>query len=631
MQRTNSRPRAARTLFFLILVLGTPSVLAQSTWNGTVSTNWNTAGNWTGSIPNSSINAVIPAGTPNSPSTAGVATPGCQSLTVDVGATLTVASGSTLSVVQDATINGTIAGPGLLRFIGSNPSNCSGGGTFCSVEIAKLNGNTLQGGSNISIAGNLTLTSGGFFPGVGGFFTTTVSGNASMQAGTFGAFNGAGQLDVAGNVTFSGTSNTFNTGTIHCGGNWSSDAAYAPTQGNVIFNKVGSQSITTTGTLPHVFVAAGSITTAASLHVVSGLDVSGSLSVTPGSLDADAPVTVAATGTLALGNASNTFSSDLFVNGTLTASGVITFDGSSTSQLSGSGSFPSIQITKLNGNAVNGQSNISITGNLTLVSGGFFPGVGGNFTTTVSGQALMQGGTFGAFNGAGQLDVAGDITFSGTSVTFHTGVIHCGGNWTSDTNYAPTLGTVVFNKTGSQTLTSSGTLPEVAIAAGSSTSAASLHVVTGLFVGGSLAVTPGSLDADCPVTVLAGGTLTLGNASNTFSANLDRERDLHPERHDRVRRLVHVGDLGRREPAERAGREDRLERGPSGSNLTINGNLDPRPRGCSTWASTVPAFFRSPARPSSREARSATSTARERSTSPATSRSRERRCRSTPR
>src|SRR5262245_48765282 len=100
----------------LFLVLLQASVLhGQSTWNGSQSSVWSLAGNWTGSVPTAGTNVIIPSGTPNSPSTSGVATAACNSLTVNSGATLTVASGFNLAVSADLTIDGTVAGTGTVR------------------------------------------------------------------------------------------------------------------------------------------------------------------------------------------------------------------------------------------------------------------------------------------------------------------------------------------------------------------------------------------------------------------------------------------------------------------------------------------------------------------------------------
>src|SRR5436853_6619317 len=218
-------PSTLATAILVFLVLS-PVLSAQSTWNGSVSSVWSLAGNWTGGVPSSGTNAVIPSGTPNSPSTSGVATAACDSLTVNAGATLTIASGFNLAVSASATVNGTIAGTGSLRLVGGTAANLSGAGNIATnLEVAKT-GTSVTLSSNVT-AGSFTLTSGSFIASASSGQTLTVTGNALFQGGALGLIN-IGIIDVAGNVTFSGTSATGQLPSIRCAGNWSSDSSFAP-------------------------------------------------------------------------------------------------------------------------------------------------------------------------------------------------------------------------------------------------------------------------------------------------------------------------------------------------------------------------------------------------------------------
>ena len=171
--------------------------------------------------------------------------------------------------------------------------------------------------------------------------------------------------------------------------------------------------------------------------MLAALTVDGSLSVTPGALDADGAVIVSANASLTLGNATNTFGANLTVNGNLSASGTIVFDGASMSDVFTVASFPAMQIAKTGAAQVRVLSNLTV-GSLTQTSGDLFVSAFGSFTLTVNGNAQFQGGVVPNGN-AGIIDVAGDVTFSGTTVT-GTPQIHCDGNWTSDANYAPSRG-----------------------------------------------------------------------------------------------------------------------------------------------------------------------------------------------
>ena len=77
------------------------------TWKGTVSSDWNTPGNWSASVrPDATLNVTIPSGTPNQPYVQS-AVANCASLTINAGATLTV-GGYALNVANNLTISGTL-------------------------------------------------------------------------------------------------------------------------------------------------------------------------------------------------------------------------------------------------------------------------------------------------------------------------------------------------------------------------------------------------------------------------------------------------------------------------------------------------------------------------------------------
>ena len=125
---------------------------------------------------------------------------------MNAGATLTIASGSPIAVSQNMTIAGTVSGAGSLRLVGSVMSDFGGGGTVGSLEIAKVGLAQARVLSNLSVS-SLTLTSGDLFVSAFGSFTLTVNGDAQFQGGILTNGN-AGVVDVAGNVTFSGTTVT---------------------------------------------------------------------------------------------------------------------------------------------------------------------------------------------------------------------------------------------------------------------------------------------------------------------------------------------------------------------------------------------------------------------------------------
>lgn len=81
---------------------------APNIWDGSSSTNWDTAANWSqNSVPTNAQYVEIPAGMPRYPVVSSSA-PVCKHLTIKSGATVTIAAG-TLNVMDDADIYGTLA------------------------------------------------------------------------------------------------------------------------------------------------------------------------------------------------------------------------------------------------------------------------------------------------------------------------------------------------------------------------------------------------------------------------------------------------------------------------------------------------------------------------------------------
>ncbi|MBF9221551.1 M36 family metallopeptidase [Hymenobacter ruricola] len=78
---------------------------AINTWTGALSTDWNTAGNWTNGLPTATTDALIPGNVTNMPAIAS-ATADVRNLTLNAGATLSQTAG-TLNVLGNLTNNGT--------------------------------------------------------------------------------------------------------------------------------------------------------------------------------------------------------------------------------------------------------------------------------------------------------------------------------------------------------------------------------------------------------------------------------------------------------------------------------------------------------------------------------------------
>jgi len=78
---------------------------SSTTWTGATSNNWFTSANWSGGVPDRFTSAVIPSGTPNSPTMASDAS--VYDITIGSGATLTMSGSPILYVYRNWTNNGT--------------------------------------------------------------------------------------------------------------------------------------------------------------------------------------------------------------------------------------------------------------------------------------------------------------------------------------------------------------------------------------------------------------------------------------------------------------------------------------------------------------------------------------------
>jgi hypothetical protein len=248
--------RSGAVLAVLLGALGA-SLGAQgvTTWQGGVSSAWDDAANWSNGTPVGKT-AIIPAGTPNAPSTLGQSV-ACQHLSIAAGATLTV-PGGTLTVSQSLSRNGA-AGAGVAAIVGGGTVRVSGYGSISggaglqlpNLEVAGIANGTYSMFSNIAVAGNLTLTSGKLT--IGGVAVVTVAGNAQFTGGTmpYVHANGTpGVIDVEGDVTFSGCAASPRA-IIQCAGNWTADEMFVA---NASFPKVwldGATATTLTATGPN--------------------------------------------------------------------------------------------------------------------------------------------------------------------------------------------------------------------------------------------------------------------------------------------------------------------------------------------------------------------------------------------
>lgn len=166
-------------------------------WTGSVSTDWNVAGNWScGSLPNINSNVQIP-NVANKPILNGGAIGAVKNIVIDNNSSVTV-TGNTLQIAGTITNNGTFtATSGTIEMKGTLAQNI-GANTFAgniikSITVNNAAGLTLQGPLNVTgivkaqignlvSAGNLTLVSTNSQTAlVDGSGTGSITGNVSMQ------------------------------------------------------------------------------------------------------------------------------------------------------------------------------------------------------------------------------------------------------------------------------------------------------------------------------------------------------------------------------------------------------------------------------------------------------------------
>ncbi|MBF9222993.1 Ig-like domain-containing protein [Hymenobacter ruricola] len=142
-------------------------------WNGSQSTDWYTAANWTpNTVPTISLDATIPASTPNQPFI-GAGTAFARNLTLNTGATLTQ-TGGTLDVRADLTNNGTFRPTGGTVVLGTtfqtNGPNLLGSGAVRFWDLTvNPNGVLLSTSAGASVQHLLTMN--GAFVTQGNTFT----------------------------------------------------------------------------------------------------------------------------------------------------------------------------------------------------------------------------------------------------------------------------------------------------------------------------------------------------------------------------------------------------------------------------------------------------------------------------
>ncbi|MEI6141847.1 MAG: T9SS type A sorting domain-containing protein, partial [Mariniphaga sp.] len=170
------------------------TIVSDQVWTGTVSTDWNIAGNWSCNvIPDLTTNVLIPNVT-NQPILSNGAIGKSKNIVINSGSSLTV-SGNKLQIAGTISNSGIFtSSAGTIEMKGSVnqliPSNCFAGNTIMNLNIDNSAGTTLQG--PLSISGIVDAINGNL--SAGGYLT--LISTATQTA----LIDGSGTGEVLGNV-----------------------------------------------------------------------------------------------------------------------------------------------------------------------------------------------------------------------------------------------------------------------------------------------------------------------------------------------------------------------------------------------------------------------------------------------
>lgn len=183
------------------------------TWNGSVSTNWNTPCNWTPNGIPSATNPVTIANVPNKPVILSGTTAACYSIDIEGAATLTINIGSTLTV---SPTNATVRDKGINVFSNATLTN---NGTINATTTANINLIVLNDNTTFNNNGTVNLntpTDGIQIGGANAKLNNNVTGTINFQTNlgirSFGGQAGSsisnqGMMNFTGNNYFITTAN----------------------------------------------------------------------------------------------------------------------------------------------------------------------------------------------------------------------------------------------------------------------------------------------------------------------------------------------------------------------------------------------------------------------------------------
>lgn len=426
-------------------------------WNGSVSTDWNTAANWT-----------VLQGSPSRP-------PSATDI-VDLGTAPFNYQPTISSSVSVKNITfGTLQALTLSMATGGSLTSSNINGTWSSSVTHTINANN----QTLAINGDLSLSDGVTGHAINlniGSGTVNVGGSLTQSGGASIVFSAAGNLNIGGDYNYV-------------------NGTFTPGSGTVTYNGSGNQAV---GALSYNNLT---INKSATASINNPLVVGGDLHVTAGEFDNFSTSTISGNVTIASGAILENTNGILHIGGNWTNSGSyvangsqIYFDGSGTQNISAS-TFNNLNINKPVGSSAVLTGNVVINGDLTITSGtlniktfdcnrsvqggtiiigalatfiagannapvNFSSGSLDNSSTVIAdgtGPQAIFGETFGnlILRNAGAktlvtpITVNGDLTIeSGSNFDGGSQTLTLNGNWINNGTFTPSTGTIVLPGAG---------------------------------------------------------------------------------------------------------------------------------------------------------------------------------------
>ncbi|MBA3936181.1 MAG: autotransporter-associated beta strand repeat-containing protein [Planctomycetes bacterium] len=487
-------------------------------WNGTASSDWNTASNWSlGTVPTGNNDVQIGNGSGPFQATPSVTAAGgiCQSLTF-TGSAAAVGAGSGTLTIGSGGLTASVAGSSIACPVALGATQ-----TWTSTVNAVVVSGVVSGAFALTKAGTGTVTLSG---------ANTCSAGVTLSAGTLNINNAAALGAAASTFTIANGTTIDNTsgGAITIAANnpmaWSGDFTF--TGSNALNLGTGATALGTA--VRQVTVSASTLTVGGVVSGTGGVNKTGSGTLALNGADTFTGGMTLTAGTLAIGNAAalgaaaSTFT---IAGGTVdnTSGGALTIANNNPQSWSGDFTFTGTNALNLGTGAVAlgaGTRQATVAAS-TLTVGGIISGTGavtklGGGTLTLNGANTYSGGLTVS---AGTLNIGNAAALGATASTFTiaggTTIDNSSGGALSIANKNPESWTGDFTFTGTNALNLGGGAVALGAATRQVTVSASTLTVGGMIggIGGLTKAGSGILALSALSTYTGASTILAGTVS----------------------------------------------------------------------------------------------------------------------